>query len=98
MSTLYGEDGFFGPSKVQEAYNIIIFWFLIENSILKIFGSVDVKITSVLNDLIYIGLGFFMHPNIAKQAVCNTKFTFKSMSENAKYINKVFWGVGGDGF
>ena len=31
--------------KVQEAYNIIIIRFLMENSILKIFGSVDVKIT-----------------------------------------------------
>ena len=31
--------------KVQEAYNIINFWFLMENSILKIFGSVDGKIT-----------------------------------------------------
>ena len=43
---------FFGQPKVQEAYNIIIFWFLMENSILKIFGSVDVKkspLTSVHN-------------------------------------------------
>ena len=47
MSTFHGEDGFFGPTKVQEAYmyNIIIFLFLMENSIVKIFGSVDVKIT-----------------------------------------------------
>ena len=37
--------GFFGLPKVQEAYNIINFWFLMENSILKFFGSVDVKIT-----------------------------------------------------
>ena len=44
-STFHGEVGFFGPPKVQEAYNIIFFWFLMENSILKIFGSVDVKIT-----------------------------------------------------
>ena len=39
------EDRFFGQPKKQEAYNIINFWFLMENSILKIFGSVDVKIT-----------------------------------------------------
>jgi hypothetical protein len=39
------EDGFFGKLKLQEAYNIIFFLFLMENSILKIFGSVDVKIT-----------------------------------------------------
>ena len=36
---------FLGPPKVQEAYNIIFFLFLMENSILKIFDSVDVKIT-----------------------------------------------------
>ena len=36
---------FFGPSKGQEAYEIIFFWFLMEDSILKIFGSIDVKIT-----------------------------------------------------
>ena len=36
---------FFSPPKVQEAYNIINFRFLMENSILKKFGSVDVKIT-----------------------------------------------------
>ena len=35
----------FGQPKVQEAYNIIHFCPLMENSILKIFGSVDVKIT-----------------------------------------------------
>ena len=45
MSIFHGEDRFFGPPKVQEAYNIIIFLFLMENSILKIFGSLDVKIT-----------------------------------------------------
>jgi hypothetical protein len=41
-----------------------------------------------------------MHPNIAKQAVYNTKFTIWSLNEYAKYINRVFWGVlvGGDGF
>ena len=37
--------GFFGQPKVQEAYNIIFFKFLMENSILKIFGSMDTKIT-----------------------------------------------------
>ena len=36
----------FGQSKVQEAYNIINFLFLMENSILKIFGSVDDKIST----------------------------------------------------
>ena len=36
--------GYF-KSKVQEAYNDIIFLFLMENSILKIFDSVNVKIT-----------------------------------------------------
>jgi hypothetical protein len=36
--------GYFN-TKVQEAYNIMIFLFLMENSILKIFGSIDVKIT-----------------------------------------------------
>ena len=41
----FGRHGFFGPPKVQEAYNIIFFWFLMENSILKISGSVDVKTT-----------------------------------------------------
>ena len=45
MSIFHGEDGFFGPPKVQEAYNIIFFLFLMENSILKMFGSVDFKIT-----------------------------------------------------
>ena len=45
MSTFYGKDKLFGPPKVQEAYDIIIFRFLMENSILKIFGSMDVKIT-----------------------------------------------------
>ena len=45
MSIFHGEHGFFGQPKVQEAYNIIFFLFLMENSILKIFGSVDVKIT-----------------------------------------------------
>ena len=41
---------FLGPPKVQEAYNIFNFLFLMENSILKIFGSVDVKIIPVLKD------------------------------------------------
>ena len=41
---MYLENRLFGLPKVQEAYNII-FWFLMENSILKIFGSMDVKIT-----------------------------------------------------
>ena len=37
------EDGFFGPPKVQEAYtNTLI---LMENNILKTFGSVDDKNT-----------------------------------------------------
>ena len=36
----YGEHGFFGQPKVQEAYSITIFWFLMENSMLKISGSV----------------------------------------------------------
>ena len=35
MSIFHGENRFFGPPKVQEAYNIINFWFLMENSILK---------------------------------------------------------------
>ena len=43
---LIGDHRFlFASPNVQEAYNIIIFLFLIENSILKMFGSVDVKIT-----------------------------------------------------
>ena len=37
--------GYFNKKVQQEAYNIIIFWFLMENSILKMFGSIDVKIT-----------------------------------------------------
>jgi hypothetical protein len=45
MSIFLVENGLFGQPKVLEAYNIIIFRFLMENSILKIFGSVDVKIT-----------------------------------------------------
>ena len=45
MSIFHGEDRFFSPPKVQEAYNILNFGFLMENSILEIFGSVDVKIT-----------------------------------------------------
>ena len=45
MSIFHGEDGFLGQPKVQETYKIINFWFLMENSILKIFGSLDVKIT-----------------------------------------------------
>ena len=32
-------------TKCTGGLNIIIFWFLMENSIVKIFGSVDVKIT-----------------------------------------------------
>ena len=39
------ENGLFGQPKLQEAYNIIILRFLTENSIQKIFGSMDVKIT-----------------------------------------------------
>jgi hypothetical protein len=35
--------GYFNK-KVQEAYNIVSFGFLMENSTLKIFGSIDVKI------------------------------------------------------
>ena len=45
MSIFHVENGFFGQPKVQEAYNIIFFSFLMENRILKKFGSVDVKIT-----------------------------------------------------
>ena len=37
--------GFIGLPKVQEAYNIIDFLLLTENSILKTFRSVDAKIT-----------------------------------------------------
>ena len=40
MSIFHGENGLFGQPNVREAYNI-----LIENSILKIFGSMDVEIT-----------------------------------------------------
>jgi hypothetical protein len=40
MSIFHGEDGLFGP---PNAYNII--FFLMENSTLKMFGSVDFKIT-----------------------------------------------------
>ena len=36
-------------TKVQVAYNVIFFIFLMENSILKIFGSMDVKITPDLS-------------------------------------------------
>jgi hypothetical protein len=45
VSIFHGEAGFFGLTKVQEAYNIIFLKILMETSILKIFGSVDVKIT-----------------------------------------------------
>ena len=45
LMAFHGEEGFFVPPKVQDAYNILNFWFLMENSILQIFGSVDVKIT-----------------------------------------------------
>ena len=45
MSIIHGENRFFGPPNVQEAYNIINFRFLMENSIIKKFGSMDVKIT-----------------------------------------------------
>jgi hypothetical protein len=38
-------NGFFGQPKVHEAYSILNFWFLMENSILKISGSKDVKLT-----------------------------------------------------
>ena len=47
MSIFHVENGLFGLPKVQEVYNIINFGFLMENSILKIFGSMDVKITPV---------------------------------------------------
>ena len=40
-----GKDRFFGPPKEQKAYKMIFFLVLMENSTLKIFGSVDVKIT-----------------------------------------------------
>ena len=46
MSIFHGENRLFSPPKVQEAYNIINFQFLMENSILKKFGLVDVKITT----------------------------------------------------
>ena len=45
MSIFHVEDGFFGQSKVQQAYNIIHFEFWMENSTLKMFCSMDVKIT-----------------------------------------------------
>ena len=45
MSIFHVENGLFGLPKVQEAYNILFFLFLTKNSILKIFGSMDVKIT-----------------------------------------------------
>jgi hypothetical protein len=45
MSIFYVENEYFGQPKIQEAYNIINFLISMENSILKIFGSVDVKIT-----------------------------------------------------
>jgi hypothetical protein len=45
VSIFHGEDRFFGPPKEQEAYNIIFLFFLMENSILKTFGSMDDKIT-----------------------------------------------------
>ena len=37
--------GFFAHQRYRKAYNIISFWFLMENSTLEIFGSMDVKIT-----------------------------------------------------
>ena len=42
---IHREKGFFGQAKVQEAYNIFIFLSLMENNILKVSDSVDVKIT-----------------------------------------------------
>jgi len=36
---------FLAHQRYRKAYNIIFFLFLMENSIVKIFGSVDVKIT-----------------------------------------------------
>ena len=45
VSTFHGKNGLFGQPKVQEAYKIIILLFLMENSIVQIFGSVDVNIT-----------------------------------------------------
>ena len=52
MSIFHVENKFFGQPKVQEAYKIINYGFLMENSILKRFGSVDVKspLTSVLKE------------------------------------------------
>ena len=41
----HGEEGFFVPPTVQDAYNIINFCFLIKKQHPKKFGSVDVKIT-----------------------------------------------------
>ena len=35
----HGEDGLFGPAKVQEAYNIIMFWLLMEISFEFVVGS-----------------------------------------------------------
>ena len=35
MSIIHGENRFFGPPKVQEAYNVTNFLFLMESSILK---------------------------------------------------------------
>ena len=37
--------GFLAHQRYRKAYNTFFFWFLMENSIVKIFGSVDVKIT-----------------------------------------------------
>ena len=45
LSIFHRENGLFGQPKVQEAYKIIILLFLMENSIVQIFGSVDVNIT-----------------------------------------------------
>ena len=51
LSLFHGENGFISPPKVQDtlvqeaSYNIVVFVFLMENNIPKMFGSIDVKIT-----------------------------------------------------
>ena len=44
MSIFHGEEGFFWPDKGTGGLQHHIFLFSMETSILKIFGSVDVKI------------------------------------------------------
>ena len=53
MSIFMVENRFFGPPKIQEAYNIINFRFLMENSIIKKFGSTKSPLTSVPFKKIY---------------------------------------------